>query len=82
MSFLAGLCYSVWLWVKKPDRIVVNSWLSGLSTVLTLGFLIVGAGWNFAGSGLVALLFGIGAVAVSASGFGDRVYVISERRYE
>ena len=32
--------YSLWLWIKKPDKIVINKWLSNISGWLTLYFLI------------------------------------------
>ena len=33
--------YSLWLWIKKPKRIVINDWLSEMSGYFTLYFLIV-----------------------------------------
>ncbi|MCM1355617.1 MAG: hypothetical protein NC212_04325 [Staphylococcus sp.] len=50
MSLLPGVCaslalclfigYSLWLWILKPKRIVVNEWLSNVNGVFTLYFLI------------------------------------------
>lgn len=33
--------YSLWLWIKKPESIVINSWLSGINGSISLYFLIV-----------------------------------------
>lgn len=33
--------YSLWLWIKKPQRVVVNGWLSEMNGLLTLYFLII-----------------------------------------
>ena len=35
--------YSLWLWIKKPRTIVINTWLSQIDSWLTLYFLIVAA---------------------------------------
>lgn len=33
--------YTVWLWTDKPQKIVINKWLSGMNGWLTLYFLII-----------------------------------------
>lgn len=33
--------YSAWLWIKKPKQIVINTWLSNISGLFCLYFLIV-----------------------------------------
>lgn len=35
--------YSIWLWVKKPQKIVINKWLSYMNGWFTLYFLIITA---------------------------------------
>lgn len=35
--------YSLWLWIKKPKRIVVDKWLSDINGTMILYFLIVNA---------------------------------------
>lgn len=42
-AFAVFVAYSVWFWVRKPPSIVVNYWLSSMSTLFTLYFLIVAA---------------------------------------
>ena len=39
-AFSLFIGYSLWLWIKKPDKIVINKWLSNISGWLTLYFLI------------------------------------------
>jgi len=41
ISFLAALGYTIWFCVKKPDKVVVNRWLSDIDGKYTLYFLIV-----------------------------------------
>lgn len=41
LAFFLG--YSLWLWIKKPQRIVINTWLSGLDSLYVFYFLIVSA---------------------------------------
>ena len=33
--------YSLWLWIKKPDSIIINKWLSEINGKFSLYFLIV-----------------------------------------
>lgn len=40
-ALLLFLGYTAWLWIKKPDEIIINRWLSDTSGVFTLYFLIV-----------------------------------------
>lgn len=43
-STIALICfigYAIWLWVKKPQRIIINRWLSGINGCFTLYFLII-----------------------------------------
>ena len=39
MLFFTG--YTLWLWIKKPQRVIINNWLSNLSSGLTLYYLII-----------------------------------------
>lgn len=41
LAFFIG--YSMWLWIKKPKRIVINNWLSNINGPFTLYFLIITA---------------------------------------
>lgn len=43
ISFALFIGYSLWLWIRKPDRIVINEWLSGLTIWFTIYFLIISA---------------------------------------
>ncbi|MBD5356015.1 MAG: hypothetical protein HDR88_03280 [Bacteroides sp.] len=43
VSFLLALSYTVWFWIKRPQRIVINSWLSNMSGYFSFYFLSVGA---------------------------------------
>lgn len=42
-GFLLFLGYTTWLWIKKPNEIVINKWLSDISGTFTIYFLIVSA---------------------------------------
>ena len=42
-AFILFAGYATWLWIKKPRRIVINKWLSGINGKLSLYFLIVAA---------------------------------------
>lgn len=35
------ISYSLWLWIKKPDRVVLNKWISNLGSWFTIYFLVV-----------------------------------------
>ena len=41
IALLCFIGYSIWLWVKKPQRIVINKWLSDINGWFTLYFLII-----------------------------------------
>jgi len=47
VSATVALCffigYSLWFWIKKPARVIINNWLSDMSALFTLYFLIVAA---------------------------------------
>lgn len=43
VSFLLTLIYALWFWIKRPQKVVINSWLSDMSTYMTLYLLIVAA---------------------------------------
>ncbi len=40
-AFLLFIGYSSWLWIKKPKQIVIHTWLSNISGLFCLYFLIV-----------------------------------------
>lgn len=42
-GFLLFIGYTAWLWIKKPQKIMINNWLSDISGSFTLYFLIVTA---------------------------------------
>ena len=35
--------YAIWFWVRKPESIVINSWISDMNGWFTLYFLIISA---------------------------------------
>lgn len=41
IALLCFMGYSIWLWVKKPHRILINKWLSNMNCWFTLYFLII-----------------------------------------
>ena len=43
VSFALFIGYSLWIWIKKPTRLIINTWLSNLTIWFTLYFLIVSA---------------------------------------
>ncbi|MCM1310144.1 MAG: hypothetical protein NC301_03845 [Bacteroides sp.] len=40
-AFVPFICYALWLWIKKPRCITINTWISNCSIWFTLYFLIV-----------------------------------------
>lgn len=43
LALLLFIGYSLWLWIKKPERIIINRWLSGINGWFTLYYLIISA---------------------------------------
>ena len=43
LALLFYICYALWLWIKKPRTIIINSWLSNINGWYTLYFLIIAA---------------------------------------
>lgn len=43
LALLFFIGYSLWLWIKKPKSIIINRWLSDMSGLFTLYFLIISA---------------------------------------
>lgn len=41
LSLLLFIGYSLWIWIGKPKTIIINNWLSNISCVFTLYFLII-----------------------------------------
>lgn len=41
MALSLFIGYALWLWIKKPRRIVINRWLSTVDGWITLYFLVV-----------------------------------------
>lgn len=41
LALLFYICYALWLWIKKPRTIIINSWLSNINGWYTLYFLII-----------------------------------------
>lgn len=40
-AFALFIGYTVWLWFKKPKKIVINRWLSSIASTFVLYFMIV-----------------------------------------
>ena len=43
LSLLFYIGYELWIWIKKPRTIIINSWLSNINGWYTLYFLIIAA---------------------------------------
>lgn len=43
LATLFFIAYALWLWIKKPASITINNWLSNLSGLFVLFYLIVNA---------------------------------------
>ncbi len=43
LALIFSIGYSLWLWIKRPKSIIINDWLSNLSSVFTLYFMLVAA---------------------------------------
>ena len=41
--FSVAIGYSIWFWIKKPKEIIINNWLSNISSVFLFYWFIVNA---------------------------------------
>ena len=41
--FYMAIVYSLWFWIKKPKEIIINNWLSNISSVFLFYWFIVNA---------------------------------------
>lgn len=84
MALLLFLGYALWLWIKKPQKVVINQWLSNISGWFILYFLCVIAIKNpnqwwyiIPGAGAVVLLF-LSIIKPDT----DETFIISENSSE
>lgn len=42
LAFILAVGYALWIWIKKPARIVINNLLSTASSIFTFYFIILG----------------------------------------
>ena len=69
--------YSIWFWIKKPKEIVINNWLSNISSVFLFYWFIVNSMdnpnkiWYLFPLGCMVVLFGI--VLVKQRGFKFKI---------
>lgn len=81
LAFVLALGYALWLWIRKPERIVVNRWLSDLSSSFALYFIIVanlkdhGLWWD-----VFPVLCAVAAMFVAMVRPRDEVFDIASRR--
>ena len=63
ICLLCFIGYSLWLWIKKPESIVINDWLSNITGYFTLYFLIIlainnpGVWWYIFPSAVAVIIF-------------------------
>lgn len=43
LALALAVGYALWFWIKKPDKVVTNKWLSEMNGLLMLYFLITAA---------------------------------------
>lgn len=41
IAFVLFIIYSLWIWIKKPRKLVINNMLSNVSGIYTLYFLVI-----------------------------------------
>lgn len=41
IALIGFIGYTLWIWLKKPQRIPINKWLSGINGCFTLYFIII-----------------------------------------
>lgn len=41
VAFILFIGYTLWIWIKKPKQIIINTWLSNLTIWFTLYYLII-----------------------------------------
>ena len=73
--FSVAIGYSIWFWIKKPKEIVINNWLSNISSVFLFYWFIVNSMdkpnkiWYLLPLVCMVVLFGIVLVKQRGSGF-------------
>lgn len=60
IAFILFLCYSCWLWFRKPDRVVINKYVADITSITALYVLSIltlrpGSKWWYAAPLLCAL---------------------------
>lgn len=82
-SLLLIIGYTVWLFVKKPAKITVNKWLSEISSLYTIYFLIVIAMDKFSiWWDIFAVLIFISIFFISLIKPKDRVFLLDSQSLE
>lgn len=41
VAFALFIGYSLWIWIKKPERVIIDTWLSSRTIWFTLYFLVI-----------------------------------------
>ena len=59
VAFVLFIIYSLWIWIKKPGKLVINNMLSNVSGLYTLYFLVIAL---FPPESVFPILYGIPAV--------------------
>lgn len=79
IALLFFICYSVWLWIRKPQQITINNLLSDMTSYLTLYFLIITTlklnnQWWY----IVPIVSSVIILFISLVKSDDKIYKISE----
>lgn len=75
LAFFAG--YSLWLWIRKPESIVVNGVLSNANSAYMVYYLAVAALYPVGQWWLIVpIALSVVVIAVCAVGAGDRTFKI------
>lgn len=59
IAFVLFIIYSLWIWIKKPRKLVINNMLSNVSGLYTLYFIVIAL---FPPDSVLPILYGIPAV--------------------
>lgn len=59
IAFVLFIIYSLWIWIKKPRKLVINNMLSNVSGLYTLYFLVIAL---FPSDSMSPIWYGIPAV--------------------
>lgn len=80
VGLVCAIGYSLWLWIKKPQKVVVNAWLSTVNSIYCLYYLIaVAIGYDKDWVWIVPAVGGVVVLFVAMITSHDEVFDIKSK---